>query len=108
MHAIKGIHIIMSNLLERIKASCCREPGKSVWQVTFTSGIFDKVNSEVSIGGEPTTTLVNVMFTSPNSKRFCCVSVEAKPSGALSGIEGGAVHRIMVVLPTQEIFSWSQ
>ncbi len=80
----------------------------SVWQVTLTSRIFDKVNSEVSIGGEPGITLINVMVTSPNDKGSCCGSVESKPSGALSGIKGGAVHRMMVLLPTQETCSWSQ
>ena len=99
------VSLMRSNLQERIKNSARREPATLVWHVTLTLEVFNSVNSEVSKGGVPGSTLVSVISTFPNSNGDCCISVGPKLSGSLSGIEGGAVHRMAAPLPLQETLS---
>ncbi len=71
-----------------------------VWQVTLISETFENNNSEVSRGGVPGSTLVRIVT------RYQLVSKNS--SGAVSGTEGEAVHRIAIPRPLQEARSCSQ
>ena len=51
------------NSLERIICTAWSDPFTSVWQVTLTSGMLDRIKLEINVDGVPSTIFTNTMVT---------------------------------------------